>query len=131
MASVSVSKVRVAGIASAVPEGVRTAADDALLFGADEMEKTSRAIGVRSRHVAAPHICTSDLCHHAATRLIDALGWARDSIDAVIFVSQSPDYELPATACTLQDRLGLSDRCAAFDVNLGCSGFTYGLWLGA
>ena len=64
-------------------------------------------------------------------RLLEELGWARDSIDGLIFVSQSPDYELPATACTLQARLGLPDRCAAFDVNLGCSGFVYGLWLGS
>lgn len=131
MASIQIQGVRIAGIAAAVPEGTRGTADDAALFGAEEMEKTAKAIGVRSRHIAPPQLCTSDLCHAAAVRLLDELGWARDSIDGLIFVSQSPDYELPATACTLQARLGLPDRCAAFDVNLGCSGFVYGLWLGS
>jgi 3-oxoacyl-[acyl-carrier-protein] synthase III len=131
MASISLTGVRIAGIASAIPEGVRRWQDDAVLFGTEEMEKTSKAIGVRRRHVAPPQICTSDLCHAAATQLLDALGWDRATVNGVILVTQSPDYELPATACTLQSRLGLPDSCIAFDVNLGCSGFTYGLWLGA
>jgi 3-oxoacyl-[acyl-carrier-protein] synthase-3 len=74
-------------------------------------------------------MCASDLCFAAADRLLDDLGWARDSIDALMFVSQTPDYRLPATSCGLQDRLGLSRRCAAFDVGLGCSGHVYGLWI--
>lgn len=131
MATVQVRGVRVAGIAAAVPEGVRTVEDEAAIFGLDEMEKTAKAIGVRTRHIAPPHLCTSDLCHSAATRLLAELDWPRETIDGLIFVTQSPDYELPATACTLQSRLGLPDGCAAFDVNLGCSGFVYGLWLGA
>ncbi len=131
MATIQIQGVRVAGIAAAVPEGTRGVADEAAIFGVDEMEKTAKVIGVRSRHIAPPQLCTSDLCHAAAVRLLDDLGWARDSVDGLIFVSQSPDYELPATACTLQARLGLPDRCAAFDVNLGCSGFVYGLWLGS
>src|SRR5690606_5185868 len=52
-----------------------------------------------------------------------------DSIDLLIFVSQTPDHIAPATACILQGRLGLSKSCAAFDVNLGCSGYVYGLWM--
>jgi len=131
LATITLRGAKIAGIAAAVPEGIRTVADEAALFGLEEMEKTAKVIGVRSRHVAPAHICTSDLCHFAATKLLDELGWARDSVDGLIFVTQSPDYELPATACTLQARLGLSDRCAAFDVNMGCSGFVYGLWLGS
>ncbi len=131
MATVQVRGVRIAGIAAAVPEGIRTIVDEAAVFGLEEMEKTAKAIGVRARHVAPPHLCTSDLCHSAASQLLAELDWPRDSIDGLIFVSQSPDYELPATACTLQSRLGLPNGCAAFDVNLGCSGFVYGLWLGA
>ena len=131
MATINLRGIRIAGIAASVPEDIRTVEDEAALFGLEEMEKTAKSIGVRSRHIAPPHLCTSDLCHHAATKLLDELGWARDSVDGLIFVTQSPDYELPATACTLQSRLGLSERCAAFDVNMGCSGFVYGLWLGS
>src|SRR5579871_2034190 len=100
MASVALNGVRLAGIASTLPDRIRTVEDEARLFGAEEMAKTSKTIGVRQRHVAPPEICTSDLCHHAAERLLADLGWARDSVEALIFVSQSPDYELPSTACT-------------------------------
>jgi 3-oxoacyl-[acyl-carrier-protein] synthase-3 len=131
MASIGISAVRIAGIASALPEATKGVADDAVLFGAEEIEKTARMIGVRQRHVAPPEICTSDLCHHATEKLLEELGWDRASIDGLIFVTQSPDYELPASACVLQNRLGLPTGCLAFDVNLGCSGYTYGLWLGA
>jgi 3-oxoacyl-[acyl-carrier-protein] synthase-3 len=67
------------------------------------------------------------LCYHAAEQLISDLGWSKSEIDALIFVSQYPDYILPATACILQDRLGLSKECYALDMSLGCSGFVYGL----
>jgi 3-oxoacyl-[acyl-carrier-protein] synthase-3 len=131
MAKTMIRNVRLAGIAAALPEAVRTVEDEAKLFGADEMAKTAKSIGVRQRHIAPPGICTSDLCHLAADRLLDDLGWTRDSVEGLIFVSQSPDYELPSTACTLQARLALGTDCAAFDVGLGCSGFVYGLWLAA
>jgi 3-oxoacyl-[acyl-carrier-protein] synthase-3 len=60
-----------------------------------------------------------------------SLAWDPQSIDAVIFVTQSPDYFLPSTSCLLHRDLGLSDGCAAFDVGLGCSGYPYGMWLAA
>ena len=84
---------------------------------------------MRERPAAYDGMCTSDLCFAAADRLLSDLGWPRDSVDALIFVSQTPDYRLPATACTLQQRLRLSKRCAAFDIGLGCSGHVYGLWV--
>lgn len=74
-------------------------------------------------------MCASDLCEDAANRLLVDLKWDKQSVDALVFVTQTPDYILPATACTLQQRLGLSTTCACFDVNLGCSGYVYGLWL--
>jgi 3-oxoacyl-[acyl-carrier-protein] synthase-3 len=57
------------------------------------------------------------------------LGWEAESIDGLIFVTQSPDYLLPSTACLIHRDLGLSPGCAAFDVGLGCSGYPYGVWL--
>jgi 3-oxoacyl-[acyl-carrier-protein] synthase III len=131
MASGIVKQVRIAGIASAVPEQVRTLGDDAQIFGTTEVERISQNIGVRKRHVVSASTCTSDLCCAAADRLLKDLGWERESINAVIFVSQTPDYFMPATACVLQDRLGLSRGCAAFDVNQGCAGYVYGLWIGS
>jgi len=129
MATCTVSGVRLAGIASAVPERARTLADEAPTFGKDEVAKIAENIGVKERPAAFDGMCTSDLCFAAAGRLLADLVWARDSVDALIFVSQTPDYRLPATSCTLQQRLRLSKRCAAFDIGLGCSGHVYALWI--
>ena len=71
--------------------------------------------------------CASDLCFAAAERLLTDLAVNRDEIDVLVFVSQTPDYRMPATAIILQDRLGLSKSTMAFDVNLACSGFINGL----
>ena len=129
MATCTVSGVRLAGIASAVPDRVRTLASHAAVFGEAEVRKISDSIGVKSRQVAFGGMCTSDICFAAADRLLNDLAWPRESVDALIFVSQTPDYVLPATSCCLQERLRLSKRCAAFDVGLGCSGHIYGLWI--
>lgn len=129
MSTSKISGVKISGIASAVPEQIRTILDDMKVFGEDEVSKISESIGVKSRHVAPPHLCTSDLCYSAAERLLSDADWAKDSVNALIFVSQTPDYRLPATSCVLQNRLGLSTECAAFDISMGCSGYIYGLWM--
>jgi 3-oxoacyl-[acyl-carrier-protein] synthase-3 len=82
--------------------------------------------GVRERR-SSESLCTSDLCYAAAERLIADLKWDKSEIEAIVFVSQTADFLLPATACILQDRLGLSKECFAEDVALGCSGWVYGL----
>ena len=128
MASTRIDGVRVAGIATAVPDRIRTAADDAVRFGAEEIQRVVKNTGVTRRTVAY-HLCTSDLCEAAVGRLLPELGWSRETIDVLVLVTQTPDYPSPATACLMQNRLGLSRHVAAFDVNLGCSGYTYGLWL--
>ena len=122
MATTQVAGVRIAGLASAVPLNTSTVTELAAVFGADEAQKISDSIGVRQRHIVAHDACTSDLCETAARKLMSQLEWAPESIDALVFVSQTPDYLLPATSCSLHGRLGLSKRCAAFDLNLGCSG---------
>jgi 3-oxoacyl-[acyl-carrier-protein] synthase-3 len=105
--------------------------DLAKLFGADEAKKIALGSGVITRRVAKPGVCSSDLCFAATEPLLRELNWERDSIEALVFVSQSFDYLMPATACILQSRLGLSKACAAFDVALACSGYVYGLWIAA
>ncbi|MBE0665016.1 MAG: ketoacyl-ACP synthase III, partial [Candidatus Aminicenantes bacterium] len=121
--------MRIAGIASAVPDRAHLPTEFYELFGKEEVLKVVNSTGVHKRHLAPPGMCTSDLCVAAANRLLCEGKWDRQSIDAVIFLSQSPDYFLPFTAALIQRRLGLSTECAAFDVNLGCSGYVYGLWL--
>lgn len=126
-----VSGVRVAGVASAAPlaQSPLAALAGQGAFSSSEIEKVGKSLGVRTRRVSSDQICASDLCFAAAERLLDDLAWDRSEVDALLFVTQTPDYFLPATSCVLQARLGLSDRCAAFDINLGCSGYVYALYV--
>jgi 3-oxoacyl-[acyl-carrier-protein] synthase-3 len=95
-----------------------------------DLPKITEKTGVKTRHLAAPDEAASDLAFLAGRKLLAQAG-GPSGIDLLILVTQSPDYPLPTTACILQDRLGLSRDCMAFDVNLGCSGFVYALSLGA
>ena len=131
MASGKLSGVKIAGIASAVPKKCSGVEDAGRFIDLEECRKIAADVGVRTRRTASPLICASDLCFTAAARLIRDLGWAPDEITGLIFVTQSPDYILPATSHTLHARLGLPRSCFAFDINLGCSGYVYGLWVAA
>jgi 3-oxoacyl-[acyl-carrier-protein] synthase-3 len=99
-------------------------------FG-DEAKKIIKSTGIITRRVAEADQGVSDLCLPAAERLLADLKWEKDSVDALILVTQTSDYLCPATACLLQDRIGLRRTCAAFDISLGCSGYPYGLWVAA
>ena len=122
--------VKIAGISVCVPEQVVENIESGQnVFGNDDLLKTIDMIGVSRRHVAPSGVCTSDLCYEAAADLLRKLYVNPMEVGALIFVSQTPDYRLPATACLLQDRLSLSKGTIAFDINLGCSGYVYGLTL--
>lgn len=128
MAINNVNNVRIKGIAACVPKD-RICTKDYSLFSKEESDLFVKSVGIIERRVAPFEVSTSDLCFHSAERLIKDLNWNKEEIDCVIFVSQSPDYFLPATAIILQHRLGLSKNTMAFDVSLGCSGYVYGLQL--
>jgi len=85
--------------------------------------------GIEARHIAEDDVCASDLGVAAAEKLFDEHQVDRDSIDFLLFCTQTPDYPLPTTACLVQQRLGLRTSIGALDFNLGCSGFVYGLSL--
>lgn len=129
MAFGKIANVKIKGIACALPHYRVDNLEYADRFGVENVNKIIAMTGVRIRHVAGVEQCASDLCVAAAEQLLVELKWERSSIDAIILVTQSPDYRIPATACILQDRLRLSEECPAFDVNLGCSGYVYGIWL--
>lgn len=131
MACLVTNNAAVAGVAATLPVGRVTTEETAAALGVADIRKVVALTGIRARHVAPESICTSDLCVDAAERLLKDLGWERGSVESLIFVTQTPDYTLPATACLAQHRLGLSQGCAAFDVNQGCSGFVYGLSMAA
>lgn len=128
MALARLNGVAVRGIVAALPERQEGVADLARRFGDDAARRIATATGIQARHLVAEGQCASDLAHAAATDLLAGLGWDPGSIDLLVMVSQTPDHPLPANACLLQHRLGLSRQAAAYDVNLGCSGYVYGLW---
>lgn len=123
MAFLQFSNVRIAGFSAGVPKAVVKTKSRNPKYSDEEF---IASVGVKEKRVDAVST-TSDLCYYAAEQLISDLGWNKAEIEALIFVSQYPDYILPATACILQDRLGLSKECYAMDMSLGCSGFVYGL----
>jgi len=129
MAKVKIPAPRIAGISTCVPAHRFDNLKDTTEFSEDEVRKVVAMAGVSARHTADDSICSSDLCFAAAKALLEKLNWATDSIDALIMVTQTPDYFLPSTACVLHERLGLPDQCAAFDLGQGCSGYPYGLWM--
>lgn len=121
--------VDIKGIACAVPDRIINNEEYNDAFGVENVQKFINMTGVKTRHVAFDEQCTSDLCYAAAKKLMEKLNWEPDSIEALILITQTPDYAVPASACVLQHRLGLSEDCIAFDVNLGCSAYVYGIWL--
>lgn len=128
MATLHIKNVKVKGISACVPEHRMDNKDLALLGGVAERQKFIETTGIEYRHtVNGRNITTSDLAYEAAISLMDGLGWDSSEIDCLIFVSQTPDYILPATSCILQQRLGLSMDSFAQDISLGCSGWVYGL----
>ena len=123
-----ITGARIAGLVSCVPPRIVDNAFFEQQFGAEAVENVTKMIGVRARHYVDEGVATSDMCYAAAIRLCEELGWSMDSIDGIIFVSQSGDYPLPATSCILQARLGMRTSTLAFDIGLGCSGYGYGLF---
>jgi len=94
-----------------------------------DMDLIYAKTGILARHVASADQCASDLGVTAAEKLFAEHDIDRDTIDFLLFCTQTPDYPLPTTACLVQDRLGLPTSIGALDFNLGCSGFVYGLSL--
>lgn len=117
----------VSALGYVLPERVVTNDDLAREHPDWDMERIGDKVGIRSRHVAAPHETSADLAYAAARQLLDHTGIGPAAVDALIFCTQTPDYLLPASACVLQHRLGLGTQVATFDVNQGCSGYVYGL----
>lgn len=129
MALSTLHNVRFAGMASCVPHRVLDNIRDCHPNLKSERERLVRNIGIHNRRICQEWQCFSDLAFNATEHLLQSLQWQREEIGAIIVVTQSPDYLSPSTAIILQDRLGLPQTAIAFDVNLGCSGYPFGLHL--
>jgi 3-oxoacyl-[acyl-carrier-protein] synthase-3 len=114
-------------IAYYLPEKVVTNEQLVEEFPEWSVEKIAKKVGINERHIAAEDETAGDMAFKAAEKLIVENGIDKSTIDFVLLCTQSPDYFLPSTSCIIQHKLGLSTKCGAFDFNLGCSGYEYGL----
>ena len=89
---------------------------------------SSNMLGVKQNYISNPKITTLDLCHAATRNIIKALKWKPKDIDIVVFVTQTPDYLMPSCSNIIHEKLELKKECICYDINLGCSGYVYGLW---
>lgn len=125
--------IGIEAVVTAVPKQVERLEDLAELYQKDpgQMDRMRKVMQLEERRIAPPGMTSLDLCEHAARTLIKESELNPIEIDAVICVTQTPDYLQPSNANVLHGRLGLGKHVAAFDVNQGCSGWVYGLYLAA
>ncbi len=124
MAILKFNNVGITAMAACVPKNVIDNYHyDLDIWPEDEVRKVVDKVGVEERRFVDDQTCSSDLCFAAAEKLIADYGIDRKEIDLLVFLSQTPDYRMPATGILLQDRLGLPMSTMAFDISLGCSGF--------
>jgi 3-oxoacyl-[acyl-carrier-protein] synthase-3 len=129
MAQATLRNVRYAGMATCVPKRVLSNIDDCPPQMRSARERVVRNIGIETRRICSEWQYFSDLAFDATEKLLEELKWEREEVDALIVITQSPDYPIPATAIIMQDRLKLKQSTIAFDVNLGCSAYAFGLHL--
>lgn len=113
-------------MASAVPKKINTVASYIPRYGNDTVVKFIKSTGIKSNHQTNENQTASDLGYAAADYLLQKMKINRDEIGVLLFITLSPDYRKPATACVLQMRLGLPMDCACMDAGHGCAGFVYG-----
>ena len=110
-----------------LPEKVLTNTEIAERFPEWSAEKVASKVGITERHISGDNETAADMAYQAAEKLFKANEELREQIDFLLLCSQSVDYKLPSSSCILQNKLGLKKSCGAFDFNLGCSGYEYGL----
>lgn len=128
-AELQFANASIRGVATTVGERTVLFTEEAPSMGLSDVDiaRLQRSIGLNRRQIVSGDETTSDLCAHSARRLLEGCGVEATDCQGIIFVTQTPDYAAPATAISLQTRLGLPITSMAFDIRLGCSGFVYGL----
>ncbi len=119
--------IRIAGMACVVPQNRVTVESFSAVFGEEIPAKFSAGTGIKAMYKALPEQTASDLATAAAQRLFEQCGIDRQEIDLMLLVTQSPDYRRPSSASVVQKRLELPIDCSCMEINLGCSGFVYGI----
>jgi 3-oxoacyl-[acyl-carrier-protein] synthase-3 len=122
--------IRIRGISAFVPEREINLLDDPELYGGDQkrIDRVVQSSGFLKRRITDSSTTASDLCFAAARDLLAGLAFDKTNIDALVFVSSTPDYLMPATAYVLHGRLGLGQDCIAMDVPQACPGYEFGIF---
>ena len=131
MLSSEIKGIRVAGISSALPTRKVENTEYIDIFGEETVRKTIESTGVHSTYHSVEKQTASDLAFIAAKNLIEKQEIDPSEIGVLLFIGAHHDYIAPATAFVLQKRLGIPTSSTVFDINLGCSGFVYGLYIGS
>ena len=121
------SGIKVYGITGVVPQNPVTVESFTKVFGEETTKKFTAGTGIKAMYKALPEQTASDLATAAAESLFAKIPVKREEIGLMILVTQSPDYRRPSSASVVQKRLGLPIDCSCMEINLGCSGFIYGL----
>lgn len=120
-------KAYIKAISYYLPLEILTNNDIAILFPEWTAEKVATKLGIVERHIAGKNETATDMAIKSVNKLFAEHNIEKSDIDFLLFCTQSPDYYLPSSSCIIQDKVGLKKSCGAFDFNLGCSGFIYGL----
>ena len=127
MAYLRFSDIGITAIAGSIPQKIIDNHDYTHFLTPKEVNILIKMTGIASRRFADQNTCSSDLCLDAAEKMFADTGIDRKEIDVLLFVSQTPDYRTPPSSMMIADKLELNKDIGAFDINLGCSGFVYGL----
>lgn len=122
----NIKNVSLRGVTGTVPNNPVKSAD-LPIFNQEEADTFDKTVGILSRYIAPENVCASDLCQDAGERLLNALGWEKETVDVLLFVSVTGDYKTPPTSAILQDRMGLPNSSFVLDVPMGCCGSIYGI----
>lgn len=127
MARVRFNNVGIKAVSACVPRIVQKTKELSYMLSAEAISGLENSTGIKERRLSTSEICTSDLCYEAAKQLLAENSIPLDSIDMLLFMSQTADYKIPTTSTILQNRLNLPKTCACMDLVNACSGFVYAL----
>ena len=123
MAKIIYEGIGITAVSACVPKKISSNYDMDHIMSKEEIVKTVDSIGIKEKRFVEDNVCASDLCFSAAEKLFKDNNIDRNSIDMLLFISQTPDYKIPGTAPILQDKLKLSKNTACLDLSIGCSGY--------
>lgn len=127
MAFLSIPHVSIRGISACVPSTVEDNHDLPFYSSREEADKVIEAIGIERRHVCPDGVTTTDLCLKAVEKLLEELGWDKESVDLLAYCTQCPDYCNHPNSFVIHDELGLPDSCMCVDYYHGCPGWVTAL----